>query len=117
MPQHRHPGPNPGSRVVRQVQSRPPRTPAVAGETNLYLSLRPLRFSALFAFHIFVIPDLIRDPGRQARMVRVALDARLRGRDEKVKVNRSARREGAKGAEVSRKALRAPFTRSRGPSG
>ena len=66
---------------------------------------------------LFVIPDLIRDPGRQARMVRVALDARLRGRDEKVKVNRSARREGAKGAEVSRKALRAPFTRSRGPSG
>jgi hypothetical protein len=29
-----------------------------------------------------VIPDLIRDPGQQAHLVRTALDSRLRGRDE-----------------------------------
>ena len=31
--------------------------------------------------------------------MRVALDSRLRGRDEKVKINRKGRREGAKDAE------------------
>jgi hypothetical protein len=39
---------------------------------------------------------LIRGPGRQARLVPVA----LRGSDEKLRVNRRGRREGAKGAEA-----------------
>ncbi|GEM_PF-3203717 len=41
----------------------------------LCVSPRPLRSSTI------VIPDAIRDPGRQARTVRVALGSRLRGRD------------------------------------
>ena len=50
------------------------------------------------AFGLYiVIPDLIRDPGPQARLVRVALDTRRRGCDGETK--RKGRREGAKSAE------------------
>ncbi len=44
----------------------------------------PIFALAPFAFPIIVIPDLIRDPGQQAHLVRAALDTRLRGRDELV---------------------------------
>ena len=59
-----------------------PWAPAFAGETSLYLPSRSLRSSAPFAFRTFVIPDLIRDPGQQERLVRVALNTRQQGDGE-----------------------------------